>query len=221
MSEIIIEYKDKKNSSATIRDGQIILRISNNLPKIIQQQHIKNLLNKLQPKVEQHSNKKFTLKTGTCIEPYGLTPYWLDISYSTNSRTQIQFDSNQPIIKIKQPQHLTSDELKHKISDQITKKLEPLLKKYIHELNTETVQQEKLQITFRNLKAKWGYCQAKRKTICLSKKLFWLPKESVDYIIIHELCHFVEQNHSADFWNQVAKYCPDYKKINKQLHYWQ
>ena len=44
-----------------------------------------------------------------------------------------------------------------------------------------------------------------------------LPEELRDYVIIHELCHRKEMNHSAKFWSEVEKYCPDYKALRKKL----
>jgi hypothetical protein len=38
-----------------------------------------------------------------------------------------------------------------------------------------------------------------------------LPEEIVDYIVVHELCHMIEANHSKAFWNKVGEYMPDYK----------
>ena len=44
-----------------------------------------------------------------------------------------------------------------------------------------------------------------------------LPGELIDYIITHEFCHFKVHNHSKDFYDEVIKYCPDYKKCIKKL----
>ena len=44
-----------------------------------------------------------------------------------------------------------------------------------------------------------------------------LPEEIRDYVIVHELCHIPEPNHSAAFWRLVGKYCPDYKQLRRQL----
>lgn len=221
MQEIEIQYKDKKSSSATIRDGKLILRISKNLPKQIQELHIRQLTQKLTKRFSPKQQHNEDLASSTCINPYGLGTYWLEVTNTNNNRTTIDFDVNKPIIKIKKSITLTPPELKQKLTDYISTKLEPLIKRYINELNSETVQEPNLKITLKNLQAKWGYCQYQKHTICLAKKLMWVPEEHVRYIIIHELCHFVHQNHSTAFWNEVKKYCPNYKKLDRDLLNWQ
>ena len=65
---------------------------------------------------------------------------------------------------------------------------------------------------------KWGY--NRRGGAPLIKLNFELIKYSIneiDYVIIHELCHFLEFNHSRNFWKYVKKYKPDYKEIQKVL----
>ena len=52
----------------------------------------------------------------------------------------------------------------------------------------------------------------------LNWKLIILPKEIIEYVIIHELCHSKQMNHSAKFWKLVEKFCPNYKILKKQLN---
>lgn len=59
---------------------------------------------------------------------------------------------------------------------------------------------------------KWGYCNKRQKLIKLNSELIKYSIDEIDYVIIHELCHFLEFNHSKNFWNYVKKYKPDYKK---------
>ena len=59
---------------------------------------------------------------------------------------------------------------------------------------------------------KWGYCNKRLKTIKLNSELIKYSIDEIDYVIIHELCHFLEFNHSKNFWKYVKKYKPDYKK---------
>lgn len=71
-------------------------------------------------------------------------------------------------------------------------------------------------IELTSAKKKWGSCDT-RKRIKLNFRLLMLPQPMQDYVIIHELCHLVEHNHSPKFWNNVAKYIPNYKQVRKEL----
>lgn len=64
----------------------------------------------------------------------------------------------------------------------------------------------------------WGSCSAKHE-IKLNYKLIMLPKYISDYVILHELCHVKQLNHSPKFWAIVGKYCPNYKEIRNRLDY--
>lgn len=64
---------------------------------------------------------------------------------------------------------------------------------------------------------KWGYCSKAKKLIKLNFELIKYSINEIDYVIIHELCHFLEFNHSRNFWNYVKKYKPDFKEAKKVL----
>lgn len=72
------------------------------------------------------------------------------------------------------------------------------------------------RVNIKNQKTRWGSCSAK-KNLNFNYKLLFLPQEIADYIIVHELCHLQELNHSSQFWNLVAESIPDYKTIKKQF----
>lgn len=65
-------------------------------------------------------------------------------------------------------------------------------------------------------KKRFGSCSPKN-SLCFSVFLFDYPAEAIDYVIVHELCHIKEHNHSARFWALVQKYMPDYKERQKLL----
>jgi len=71
-------------------------------------------------------------------------------------------------------------------------------------------------ISIRNQKTRWGSCSIDR-NLSFNYKLVTLPIRIADYIIVHELCHTQEFNHSPRFWALVSKAMPDYQKIRKQL----
>lgn len=66
------------------------------------------------------------------------------------------------------------------------------------------------QVRIKNQKTRWGSCSAKR-NINLNLRLMMAPEAAIDYVIIHELCHLRELNHSEAFWALVESYCPDFR----------
>jgi len=72
-------------------------------------------------------------------------------------------------------------------------------------------------LKIRNMKTRWGVCNRKDNIITLNSELLKKDVDLIDYVIIHELCHFYEGNHSKRFWDHVEKYYPKYKEARKRL----
>jgi len=72
------------------------------------------------------------------------------------------------------------------------------------------------KINIKNQKTRWGSCSRKR-NLNFNYKIALLPSRLSDYIIVHELCHLREFNHSKKFWELVARAVPDYWKIRDDL----
>jgi len=72
-------------------------------------------------------------------------------------------------------------------------------------------------IKCRNMKTRWGVCNKENNSVTLNLQLIHKEMKFIDYVIIHELSHFVHFDHSKCFWNIVSKYEPNYKLIRKQL----
>jgi len=72
------------------------------------------------------------------------------------------------------------------------------------------------QITYRYNKSRWGSCSLQN-NISINYKLLQFEKKCVEYVVLHELCHIKEKNHSRRFWDLVSFYMPEYKKVEKKL----
>ena len=68
-------------------------------------------------------------------------------------------------------------------------------------------------------RTQWGSCTA-RGCVRLNWQLIKMPLHLIDYVVVHELAHLVEMNHSAAFWRVVGSVCPDYVKLRGELRKW-
>ena len=71
-------------------------------------------------------------------------------------------------------------------------------------------------VTVREQKTRWGSCSAKG-NLNFNWKLVLMPPEILDYVVVHELAHRLQMNHSAAFWAEVGKILPDYRERRQWL----
>lgn len=73
------------------------------------------------------------------------------------------------------------------------------------------------RITIRNQKTRWGSCSSKG-NLNFNCLLMLMPDKVLDYVVVHELCHLRQMNHSKKFWKEVERYMPDYPNYKKWLN---
>jgi predicted metal-dependent hydrolase len=136
--------------------------------------------------------------------------YYLGKQYNIillNTVSKIEFiDDN---IYVKNKSYLNTF-LKHECERVFKERLD-----ICYNLFEENIPYPKLMIG--HMRRKWGYNNKAKKIIKLNSELIKYSIDEIDYVIIHELCHFLEFNHSKSFWNYVKKYKPNYKENTKIL----
>ncbi len=75
------------------------------------------------------------------------------------------------------------------------------------------------RLRIRKMRTRWGVCNTKDKIITLNSELLKKDIPLIDYVIVHEMAHFYEGNHSKKFWAIVEMVIPDYKEKRKKLKY--
>ena len=136
--------------------------------------------------------------------------YYLGNSYDVvvlNTISKIEFVGNQVFVKNKT---YLNTFLKNECERIFNERV-----KICYNLFEEDIPYPKVMIG--KMKRKWGYCNKRQELIKLNSELIKYSIDEIDYVIIHELCHFLEFNHSKNFWKYVKKYKPNYKENTKVL----
>ncbi|MCH5297349.1 MAG: M48 family metallopeptidase [Ruminococcus sp.] len=74
------------------------------------------------------------------------------------------------------------------------------------------------QLRIKNMKSRWGSCLVQKGIITLNSSLIYVPLSCIEYVVLHEYCHFIHPNHSKDFHALVSSFMPDWKERKKTLN---
>ncbi len=73
-------------------------------------------------------------------------------------------------------------------------------------------------LKIRDMQSRWGSCIPQKGTITLNKRLISAPEECIEYVTVHEFCHFIHPDHSKDFYGLLEKIMPDWKTRKELLN---
>ena len=212
---IIKSNKRKKTITIEIKNMEVIVRA----PQNCSARHINKLLrcrqNWIQQKLQQTQQytkiPPISFKAG-CNLPVMGRNYNLQISSSASANIQLQ-------------DHNLHCQLRPHYQDNVTVKYYVLrwYRQFALENFTTITQKWALKIgvepkaiKVRNYKARWGSCSIDRQ-ITYNWRLIMAPEKIIDYVVVHELCHILEHNHSPKFWGWVARYIPHWKDCRAWL----
>ena len=92
----------------------------------------------------------------------------------------------------------------------------PDVTRRVHEINDKCFHKDIKSVNLKYNTSNWGSCSSAN-NVNLSTRLLFAPKDVIDYVIIHELAHLYEMNHSKKFWDIVGQVMPNYKEKEKWL----
>lgn len=200
--EVIIERKNNKNLYIRITND---LKIKVSCPFLYTKNMIKNIL-----KENENSIKKMILHQKLKNKNNNKEKY----CYLGKQLNIIFKDVKSPIFK-NDTLIIKDENMLNKWYKKIAKET---FKKYLDE--AYYVFEEKIPypiLKVRNMKTRWGVCNKKDNSITLNLELIRKDQKYLNYVIVHELSHFVHFDHSKSFWKTVEKYCPEYKLVRKEL----
>ena len=224
--EIPIEIKSYKNSKSVkiyFKGNSLNItkpkRLSMSALMKILKEDEDNLYNKYKQILKSEISTVKQWKTGENIYYKGEEFEIIRKNIKTN-RIGVELKIEQKQMEITVPENVEQDTIKIYV-DKVIKNL--------FKNNTEALIAQKLpqwskitgfdynQVKIRDATTRYGSCMPSKKNLYFSSRLIMLPDDKVDAIIVHELCHMKYKYHDKQFYDLVATYIPNYKKIDKWL----
>ena len=198
---VIIERKNNKNTYIRIKDNLSIYVTTNyftkesDIKKLLDENY--NYLSKMIKRKKSHIDKDSNF-------------------YLFGKKYDIIVDSNVDKIYLSGNKIYVSD--MNKFNKWLKKETEKLYKEHLDKIYNEfeeNIPYPKLKI--RNMKTRWGVNNKRDNSVTLNSKLITFDLTKLDYVIVHELSHFIHFDHSKAFWSVVGKYYPNYKEVRKEM----
>jgi len=199
---VIIEKKNNKNLYIRILED---LTVKITCPKYYTNSMISKVINENKDSIIKMINKQGKKQENKKNDEFSLLGKKLNIKYLDVKSPK--YDGYNLIIK--------DEEMLNKW---YKKRAKEIFKNYLDEayyVFDEKIPYPKLKI--RSMKTRWGVCNRKDNSVTLNLELIRKDHKYLNYVIVHELSHFVHFDHSKQFWNTVEKYCPEYKLVRKEL----
>jgi len=218
----LLTRKSVKNVNLRIKpEGEVLVSANNSVPTDFidafiekKQRYIFSVLSRYEEKKKlfQAVPKRYVSGEG-----YDLLGKSLRLKVEANKEENVYTDGVYIFLKVKD-----KDDFRHK---------EIMMSKWLKQYQTTVFEEllqekyllfEKYGVTYptlkiRNMTSRWGACQPKKGIITLNSKLIEAPRNCIEYVILHELVHFIHPNHSRQFWDFVAMMMPDWKERKEEL----
>lgn len=217
-----LNIKNVKNLNLRIKpDGTIYVSANNKISQkrinLFLIEHSDFIFNALKKYEETSKNKpeENKLITGEKIKILGIER---NLIVKQGNNNFVFCDKNNFILTVK---NINDFELKqktiekwkkeksNKLIKEICEAMYPCFKNYVSEFP---------EIKFRKMTSRWGSCQPQKNILTFNTLLIEVPVECIEYVVAHEFTHFLEANHSKNFYNKLEKIMPDWKQRRNLLN---
>ena len=215
--EMLIERtKRKRTISLQVKDNKLIIKA----PKTVSRKNLDEVIQKKQKWIKQRAILDFeeqNLRNRKFIdnEKFYFRGNEYHLSLILGSEEDVKIVDGLLLVTYKDDRPINSKNVKSLIEDFYLRESSQILNTRTYEF-AKKMKVQPTGITVKNYVSKWGSCTAKNK-ISYNWRIIMAPDCIVDYLIIHELCHIIEHNHSKNFWHHVGTHCEDFKKKRKWL----
>lgn len=218
----LLTRKPVKNVNLRIKpEGEVLVSASNSVPTDFIDAFIEKKQRYIFSALSRYEEKKKLFQTVpkryVSGESYDLLGKSLRLKVEANKEENVYMDGVYIFLRVKD-----KDDFRHK---------EIMMSKWLKQYQTTVFEEllqekyllfEKYGVTYptlkiRNMTSRWGSCQPKKGIIVLNSKLIEAPRNCIEYVILHELVHFIHPNHSRQFWDFVAMMMPDWKERKEEL----
>ncbi len=208
---------DRKRSASIYLDGELIkVRV----PKSLSDKRVRELIDKRVPWIRaklKEAAERPVVKPKEYVSgesfPYLGRNYRLRVTKRNESSIKLKHGYLQATVceTNKEPQATVRSMLISWYKEHARKRLSEKTKRFAKIIGVEPQ-----SVTVKNYKSRWGSCSVKG-VISYNWRIILAPHRIVDYVVVHELCHMLEHNHSTRYWKHVERYIPDYKERRNWL----
>lgn len=199
--DVIVEHKPNKNIYIRVTDNLELLVTCN---KKVSEKEILNIINKNSKSLIKMYNRKIKELDNNSIFYYLGKPY--TIIYNKEIK---KYYIEEDCIIVKDEKMLNKF-----YANECVRVFTKELEKYNPYFNYLP----KYTLKVRKMKTRWGVCNRGNNTVTLNSELLKKDIRLIDYVVVHELSHFKEANHSDKFWHEVSLRYPNYKEARKELN---
>ena len=215
--EMLVERtKRKRTISLQIKDNKLIIKA----PRSVSKKTLDDLIRRKQKWIKRRAifdfeEQKLRNRKFIDNEKFYFRGNQYHLSLILGSEENVKIVDGRLLVTCKDYSSINSKNVQSLIEDFYLKESAKILNTRTNEF-AKKMKVQPTGITVKNYVSKWGSCTSKNK-ISYNWRIIMAPDCIVDYLIIHELCHIIEHNHSKNFWHHVGNYCEDFQKKRKWL----